>query len=143
MQSLSRYATTMAPTWTSRLNSSQICHKLIKTVSSSDPECSFSHGTGYMLLLDMPFVIADKHRCTYIGLVWGLKATMLFFFNRLTFGLRQQMLVKWLAIFVSVTYLAVFLTITFACFPTQRNWQVVPDPPSSLRVFTFVRSLTS
>ena len=53
---------------------------------------------------------------------------MLFFFNRLTFGLKQQMLVKWLAVAVGVTYLAVFLTITFACFPTQRNWQVVPYP---------------
>ena len=53
---------------------------------------------------------------------------MLFFFNRLTFGLRQQQLVKWLAIACGVTYVAVFLTITFACFPTQRNWQVVPDP---------------
>jgi hypothetical protein len=46
---------------------------------------------------------------------------MLFFFNCLTFGLKQQILVKWLAIFVGITYLAVFLTITFACFPTQRN----------------------
>jgi hypothetical protein len=53
---------------------------------------------------------------------------MLFFFNRLTFGLRQQQLVKWLAVACGVTYVAVFLTITFACFPTQRNWQVVPDP---------------
>jgi hypothetical protein len=53
---------------------------------------------------------------------------MLFFFNRLTFGLKQQMLVKWLAVAVGVTYLAVFLTITFACFPTRRNWQVVPHP---------------
>lgn len=53
---------------------------------------------------------------------------MLFFFNRLTFGLRQQLLVKWLAVVVGITYVAVFLTITFSCFPTQRNWQVVPYP---------------
>lgn len=53
---------------------------------------------------------------------------MLFFFSRLTFGLKQHTLVKWLAVFCGVTYVAVFLTITFACFPTQRNWQVVPYP---------------
>lgn len=28
----------------------------------------------------------------------------------------------------AVTYLAVFLTITLGCFPTQKNWQVLPSP---------------
>jgi hypothetical protein len=53
---------------------------------------------------------------------------MLFFFNRLTFGLKQQHFVKILGIAVGVTYVAVFLTITLGCYPTQRNWQVVPYP---------------
>lgn len=53
---------------------------------------------------------------------------MLFFFNRLTFGLKQQQFVKILAITVLVTYVAVFLTITLGCYPTDKNWQVDPAP---------------
>ena len=53
---------------------------------------------------------------------------MLFFFNRLTLGLKQQYFVKILGIAVFVTYVAVFLTITLACYPTHRNWQVDPYP---------------
>ena len=59
------------------------------------------------------------------------------------------MLVKWLAVAVGATYLAVFLTITFACFPTQRNWQVVPYPglkctfkPQNFYVCTVLNVLT-
>jgi hypothetical protein len=37
--------------------------------------------------------------------------------NRLCFGLWQEKLVKWLAIACTVTYIAVFLTITFGCWP--------------------------
>lgn len=56
---------------------------------------------------------------------------MLFLFNRLTFGLKQQQFIKVLAISVFVTYIAVFLTITLGCYPTSKNWQV--DPPPSLK----------
>jgi hypothetical protein len=66
---------------------------------------------------------------TYTALVWGLKACMLFFLNRLTFGLPSQNFVKALAITCVVTYVAVFLTITCSCHPIQLNWQVVPYPP--------------
>ncbi|RBR18866.1 hypothetical protein FVER53590_29072 [Fusarium verticillioides] len=38
------------------------------------------------------------------------------------------MFVKTVSILCAASYLAVFLTITFGCFPTQKNWQVVPDP---------------
>ena len=37
--------------------------------------------------------------------------------NRLCFGLWQQKLAKWLAIICAVTYIAVFLTVTFGCWP--------------------------
>lgn len=68
-------------------------------------------------------------RYTYTGLIWALKAMMLFFFNRLTFGLNQQRLVKIFAVICGVSYVAVFLTISCGCFPIQRNWQVLPRPP--------------
>jgi len=53
---------------------------------------------------------------------------MLFFYNRLTFGLRQQQFVKIMGVIVVATYVAVFLTIMLGCYPTHKNWQVVPDP---------------
>ncbi|KAH8647028.1 hypothetical protein BGZ60DRAFT_329442, partial [Tricladium varicosporioides] len=65
---------------------------------------------------------------SYTALIWSMKATMIFFFNRLTFGLWQHRYVKWLGLACGISYLVVVLTITFGCFPTQKNWQVVPDP---------------
>ena len=54
---------------------------------------------------------------------------MLFFFNRLTFGLQTQFYVKLLAIACGITYLATLLTITFGCHPIHLNWRIVPYPP--------------
>ncbi|KAF5623215.1 integral membrane protein PTH11 [Fusarium sp. NRRL 25303] len=64
----------------------------------------------------------------YTALIWSLKGTMLCFFSRMTIGTWHNMFVKTVSILCAVSYLAVFLTITFGCFPTQKNWQVVPDP---------------
>ncbi|SCO50611.1 related to integral membrane protein PTH11 [Fusarium fujikuroi] len=64
----------------------------------------------------------------YTALIWSLKGTMLCFFSRMTIGTWHNMLVKSVSILCALSYLAVFLTITFGCFPTQKNWQVVPDP---------------
>ncbi|EME38349.1 hypothetical protein DOTSEDRAFT_106055, partial [Dothistroma septosporum NZE10] len=66
---------------------------------------------------------------TYTALIWGLKACMLFFFNRLTFGLTQQVFVKALGVVCLLTYIAMFLTITLSCLPFHLNWQVRPMPP--------------
>ncbi|KAF4453283.1 hypothetical protein F53441_4013 [Fusarium austroafricanum] len=65
---------------------------------------------------------------SYPTLIWCLKGTMLCFFSRMTIGTWHNVFVKSISILCAVTYLAVFLTITFGCFPTQRNWQVVPNP---------------
>ena len=54
---------------------------------------------------------------------------MLFFFNRLTFGLYQQRLVKTFAGIAAISYLAVWLTITCGCHPIHLNWQMLPYPP--------------
>ncbi|KUJ21838.1 uncharacterized protein LY89DRAFT_385616 [Mollisia scopiformis] len=65
---------------------------------------------------------------SYTALIWTMKFTMLFFFHRLTVGLWQHKYVKCLGGACAVAYIAVVCTLTFGCFPTQRNWQVVPDP---------------
>ncbi|KAI0156869.1 hypothetical protein GGR57DRAFT_501257 [Xylariaceae sp. FL1272] len=65
---------------------------------------------------------------SYTALLWSLKGTMLCFFQRLTIGLWQQRLVKWIGVACVISYVAVFLTLTFGCYPTQKNWQVVPNP---------------
>ncbi|KAI7760983.1 hypothetical protein LZL87_012136 [Fusarium oxysporum] len=64
----------------------------------------------------------------YTALIWSLKGTMLCFFSRMTIGTWHNIFVKTVSVLCAVSYLAVFLTITFGCFPTQKNWQVVPDP---------------
>lgn len=65
---------------------------------------------------------------------WGLKACMLFFYNRLTWGLTQQLVVKALAVVSVITYIAMFLTITLSCNPIHLNWQVRPIPPEKCTI---------
>ncbi|KAH7129166.1 hypothetical protein EDB81DRAFT_907114 [Dactylonectria macrodidyma] len=65
---------------------------------------------------------------SYTALIWSLKGTMLCFFSRMTIGTWHNMFVKGVSIASGLSYIAVFLTITFGCFPTYKNWQVVPDP---------------
>ncbi|KAF2764940.1 hypothetical protein EJ03DRAFT_370072, partial [Teratosphaeria nubilosa] len=66
---------------------------------------------------------------TYTSLVWSLKACVLFFLNRLTFGLPVHNYVKALAVLRILSYTAVILTITCSCYPIQLNWAVSPHPP--------------
>ncbi|KAK4499409.1 hypothetical protein PRZ48_009923 [Zasmidium cellare] len=77
---------------------------------------------------------------TYTGLIWGLKGCMLFFYNRITFGLTQQKIVKALAVVSFITYIAMFLTISLSCSPIRLNWQVQPLPPAhcTLRSQNFI-----
>ncbi|KAB8234383.1 uncharacterized protein BDW43DRAFT_274032 [Aspergillus alliaceus] len=65
---------------------------------------------------------------SYTALIWVMKAKMLFLYKRLTLGLWQSRVIKWLAILCGITYLAVFLTVTFGCFPISNNWRVYPPP---------------
>ncbi|KAK7193338.1 uncharacterized protein CC84DRAFT_1255281 [Paraphaeosphaeria sporulosa] len=66
---------------------------------------------------------------TYTGLIWCMKFMLLFFYRRITMATFQNRLVRWCFWMCGVTYIAVFLTITFGCHPTQMNWQVRPMPP--------------
>ncbi|KAG9251586.1 uncharacterized protein F5Z01DRAFT_271501 [Emericellopsis atlantica] len=65
---------------------------------------------------------------SYTALLWSLKGTMLCFFSRLTIGTWHNTFVKTASWLCALAYIAVFLTITFGCFPTHDNWQVLPDP---------------
>ncbi|GME64428.1 putative cation diffusion facilitator 1 protein [Neofusicoccum parvum] len=65
---------------------------------------------------------------SYTALIWCMKFTMLFFYKRLTMGTWQNRMIKYLFWLCGVTYLAVFLTITFGCHPIQDNWGVKPLP---------------
>ncbi|KAG8668271.1 hypothetical protein FPOAC2_07562 [Fusarium poae] len=66
----------------------------------------------------------------YTALIWSLKGTMLCFFSRMTIGTWHNVFVKTVSIISVISYTAVFLTITFGCFPYQHNWQVLPAPGS-------------
>ncbi|KAM0544877.1 hypothetical protein ACHAPJ_011622 [Fusarium lateritium] len=65
---------------------------------------------------------------SYTALIWSLKGTMLCFFSRMTIGTWHNVFVKTVSVLSGLSYIAVFLTITFGCFPTRKNWQVLPDP---------------
>ncbi|KAG8624724.1 hypothetical protein KVT40_007791 [Elsinoe batatas] len=59
---------------------------------------------------------------TYTSMIWSMKASMLFFYRRLTFNSLQQRLVQWIALSLLVTYLINILTISLACRPFVSNW---------------------
>ncbi|EKG21349.1 hypothetical protein MPH_01341 [Macrophomina phaseolina MS6] len=65
---------------------------------------------------------------SYPGLIWSMKAMMLFFYGRLTFRLWQQRLVRWLSLIIFASYIAMLSTIVFSCRPFTHNWQVRPQP---------------
>ncbi|KAF4913891.1 hypothetical protein CGCVW01_v010791 [Colletotrichum viniferum] len=67
---------------------------------------------------------------TYSCLVlWPAKAAMCTFFLRLTEGLHnfQKRIYGGFSLIV-ITWLTVFFSIIFSCFPTHKNWQIYPDP---------------
>ncbi|KAL2802330.1 hypothetical protein BJX63DRAFT_437976 [Aspergillus granulosus] len=64
----------------------------------------------------------------YLTALWSLKASMLFFYNRVTSGLFEQKIVRGCAIYCVISYLAVFMALFLHCRPFHKNWQVYPDP---------------
>ncbi|OJD29680.1 sedlin protein [Diplodia corticola] len=63
---------------------------------------------------------------SYICLIWSLKTSVLFFYNRLTKGLKEQRLVRILGWFVGVSWCAMIMEILLQCRPVQKNWQIKP-----------------
>ena len=80
---------------------------------------------------------------SYTALIWTLKACMLFFFGRLTSGLRMQTYVRYMSVVLVLSYIAVFITISCGCFPIQRNWQVLPNPGSECTVSYEYQTMTN
>ncbi|KAF5516769.1 hypothetical protein CGCS363_v001848 [Colletotrichum siamense] len=75
---------------------------------------------------------------TYSCLVlWPAKAAMCTFFLRLTEGLHnfQKRIYGGFALIV-ITWLTVFFSIIFSCFPTHKNWQIYPDPGNTCQPAT-------
>ncbi|KAL4866581.1 hypothetical protein BDV12DRAFT_187336 [Aspergillus spectabilis] len=64
----------------------------------------------------------------YIATLWALKASMLFFYDRITMGLVEQKIVRGCAVYCAASFLAVNLALVFNCRPFHKKWQVYPDP---------------
>ncbi|KAL2860814.1 uncharacterized protein BJX67DRAFT_386262 [Aspergillus lucknowensis] len=67
----------------------------------------------------------------YILLVWSLKGVVIFLYSRITTGLWQHRLVKFVSAFCIITFTASILLHMCQCIPIQRNWQVKPFPGDS------------
>ncbi|OAQ60773.1 hypothetical protein VFPPC_14128 [Pochonia chlamydosporia 170] len=67
-------------------------------------------------------------RILYVTLIWTLKGCLLFFYNRIVQGLKQQVLVKWAAVVCVLFYLGALATIWGHCTPASKNWQIMPYP---------------
>ncbi|CZT22717.1 uncharacterized protein RCC_08422 [Ramularia collo-cygni] len=67
----------------------------------------------------------------YVCFLWGLKAMVIFLFNRLPFFEYQRRLLKIFSVVVALTAVAVILTISFGCRPFHQNWGTIPYPPLS------------
>lgn len=66
----------------------------------------------------------------YATLLWSLKATVLFFLHRLSWGLHQHRQIKILAALCAISYLGIILSITTICRPIQKNWAISLRPPT-------------
>ncbi|GME31041.1 uncharacterized protein LTHEOB_9422 [Neofusicoccum parvum] len=63
---------------------------------------------------------------SYICLIWCLKGSVLFFYYRLTIGLKEQKIVRVLAVAVVLSFLAMIFEILLQCRPVEKNWQIKP-----------------
>jgi hypothetical protein len=71
----------------------------------------------------------------YITLLWTLKAAMCSFYMRLTEGLavyRSRVYVAFVLVFT--TWITVLLSILLGCRPFHKNWQINPDPGSTIEL---------
>ncbi|KAM4054801.1 putative short-chain dehydrogenase reductase sdr protein [Hirsutella rhossiliensis] len=65
----------------------------------------------------------------YTALLWTLKLCWLFFYKRLGDRVNRMTLKVNLGfVLVGSTYVAVFATILFGCWPISKHWQINPDP---------------
>ncbi|KAI5252047.1 hypothetical protein E4T42_03743 [Aureobasidium subglaciale] len=70
-----------------------------------------------------------------LNVVWILKVCTLKLYSRLTMGLRQQIAVKVLAVYVAIGWVACQLAYFCECRPFSMYWQIAPSPPLNCMVF--------
>ncbi|KAG6013633.1 hypothetical protein E4U54_006518 [Claviceps lovelessii] len=73
--------------------------------------------------------------CSYISLIWTLKACMLFLYGRLTLDLKQRGLVHLCAILCVITYVGALLLTFTHCTPLHKKWQVYPYPGDTCALY--------
>ncbi|TGO19763.1 hypothetical protein BTUL_0002g00050 [Botrytis tulipae] len=64
----------------------------------------------------------------FITLTWTLKAILLSLYHRLTLGLQQHKMIKFVGGFCIVAWTACIIAHFAVCVPIERNWQVNPYP---------------
>ncbi|TGO39294.1 hypothetical protein BHYA_0056g00040 [Botrytis hyacinthi] len=64
----------------------------------------------------------------FITLTWTLKAILLSLYHRLTLGLQQHKMIKFVAGFCIVSWTACIIAHFAVCVPIEKNWQVNPYP---------------
>ncbi|KAL1884020.1 hypothetical protein Daus18300_000129 [Diaporthe australafricana] len=69
-----------------------------------------------------------------LNVIYTIKVCMLIMYTRLTLGLRDQRIVRWLAIYVFVGWFATEIAFFTACRPFEGYWGVPPPDPQSLIV---------
>ncbi|KAE8137300.1 hypothetical protein BDV38DRAFT_283138 [Aspergillus pseudotamarii] len=67
---------------------------------------------------------------SYPTILWLLKASLLLLYWRLTSGLgRHRLLVLLIGVICLLTYIGVILSMSLACIPFRRFWEIKPLPP--------------
>ncbi|KAK6214279.1 hypothetical protein LQW54_004505 [Pestalotiopsis sp. IQ-011] len=66
--------------------------------------------------------------CLYVTMIFCMKGCMLFVYQRLTFQLEQQRLVKIASVMTVLAYISTIIVCLTRCMPFQKNWQVYPYP---------------
>ncbi|KAF7855977.1 hypothetical protein EAF04_009933 [Stromatinia cepivora] len=64
----------------------------------------------------------------FITLTWTLKAVLLSLYHRLTLGLRQHKMIKFVAGFCIFSWATCIIAHFAICVPIERNWQIDPYP---------------
>lgn len=64
-----------------------------------------------------------------LNVIYTIKACMLLMYTRLTLGLRDSRLVRWLAVYVGVGWFATEVAFFTACLPFSGYWALPPPDP--------------
>ncbi|KAG0638740.1 hypothetical protein HOY80DRAFT_1009962 [Tuber brumale] len=79
---------------------------------------------------------------SYSGAMWVLKLCMVFFFARITVGLRRQVWITAAYVAVGMSYFVVCLVLFLTCRPWHKLWQIYPDPGPNCSIESPVYYLT-